>query len=115
MTAAGRWSPAGLAEILSHDDRLVKRAMLLVRYDKDIRSDLPRLGSQVKRDFAATSPFGFFLTSHRPLRRIDASCGMTFSRGTISPTARPFSLSAPVGQTWTHFPHDVQDGDCPQG
>ncbi len=103
------------AEILSHDDRLVKRAMLLVRYDKDIRSDLPRLGSQVKRDFAATSPFGFFLTSHRPLRRIDASCGMTFSRGTISPTARPFSLSAPVGQTWTHLPQEVQDADSPHG
>ena len=30
-------------------------------------------------------------------------------------TGRPFSKSAPVGQTWTHFPQLVQVGDSPHG
>ena len=33
----------------------------------------------------------------------------------ISLTDRPFSVSAPVGQTWTHFPQPVQVSEVPQG
>ena len=89
--------------------------ILVVRYGKAIRSGLTRLGDQMMRDFAATSPFAFFHTNQRPLRRIDASCAMTSPRGTRSPTARPFSLSAPVGHTWTHLPQEVQEVDSPHG
>ncbi len=36
-------------------------------------------------------------------------------RFTISATDRPFSKSAPVGQTCTHLPQPVQVSDDPQG
>ena len=56
------------------------------------------------------------LTAHAPL-------ATTRSHGRNGPAglaaarrpARPFSNSAPVGQTWTHLPQLVQVGDSPHG
>ncbi len=41
--------------------------------------------------------------------------GRKFVSFFISATVAPFSNNAPVGQTRTHFPHDVQLSDAPQG
>src|SRR5437899_1601961 len=47
--------------------------------------------------------------------RINVRYGRNWRRFIISATERPFSNSAPVGQTCTHFPQVVQVSDDPHG